>query len=241
MNGFRVWIDIALVTVTARYKWILGAAAVIAVVAGGLYAVGALAGGDAAGGALTGATESPTAVPTAPPPTAVVLVDPTPIPTPVNTPAPRLLPTVAPVVKIEPTPLIEPTPAPPQVVQVPINLRGASQVGSLELVLSYEPSLLEFSGVANGDLAMNAIIESRVSAPGKVWVGMIDAQGLTGDGAMVIVSFRTIKGTTANSPLLLEEVSGYNANTLIDLISSSSPGLLAMYDGSYTAPVVAFH
>ena len=50
MNGFRVWIDIALVTVTARYKWILGAAAVIAVVAGGLYAVGALAGGDAAGG-----------------------------------------------------------------------------------------------------------------------------------------------------------------------------------------------
>ena len=139
-----------------------------------------------------------------------------------------------------PEPLIEATPAAPQLVQVPINLKGAYQVGSLEFVLNYEPSLLEVTGVAKGELAGDAIIESVVSTPGKVWIAMIAAGGVTGDGSVAVVSFRLLKGKSANSTLLLENVFSYNASTLLDLLSSSSPGLLVMNDGSYTPPVVTF-
>ena len=180
----------------------------------------------------------PTAVPTLPSPTAMPLPTQTPMPT--STPEPTPVPTSAPPATATPEPLIEPTPAAPQVVQVPINLKGAYQVGSLEFVLNYEPSLLEVTGVAKGDLAGDAIIESLVSTPGKVWIAMIAAGGVTGDGSVAVVSFRLLKGKSANSTLLLENVSSYNASTLLDLLSSSSPGLLVMNDGSYTPPVVTF-
>ena len=224
--------DIALIAMGASYKWLLGALAVAAVIVGGLFAAGVFTGGDDADGTQTAVITAPTLVPTLPAPTAMPL----PTQTPMASPTP--FPTLAP--KATPERLTEATPAAPQVVQVPINLKGAYQVGSLEFVLSYEPSLLEVTGVSKGDLAGNAIIESLVSTPGKVWIAMIAADGVTGDGSVAVVSFRMMQGNAANSPLLLENVLGYNASTLMDLLSRSSPGLLVMNDGSYTPPVVAF-
>ena len=238
MKGLKEWTDIALITLAASYKWVLGALAVAAVIGGGLFAAGVFTGGDETADTQSAVVTEPTAVPTLPLPTAMPLPTQTPMPTP--TPEPTPVPTLAPPATATPEPLIEATPAAPQLVQVPINLKGAYQVGSLEFVLNYEPSLLEVTGVAKGDLAGDAIIESLVSAPGKVWIAIIAADGVTGDGSVAVVSFRLLKGNTANSTLLLENVSSYNASTLLDLLSSSSPGLLVMNDGSYTPPVVTF-
>lgn len=238
MNGLKEWADIALIMLAASYKWILGALAAIALIVGGLFAAGVFGGGDDAVGNLASEINGPTAVPTLPAPTAMPTN--TPMLLPAATPPPTPFPKLAPRATATPEPVAEPTPAAPTMVQVPINLKGANQVGSLELVLAYEPSLLEVIGVTNGDLAGDALIESIVSTPGKVWIGMIDAAGVTGDGSVVVVSFRLMDGNLANSPLLLEEVSGYNASTLIDLLSTSSPGLVVMNDGSYTPPVVVF-
>lgn len=238
LREWREWTDIALIMVAASYKWVLGALAVAAVIVGGLFAAGVFTGGDDAADTQAAVIGAPTAVPTLPEPTAMPLPTQTPLPT--ATPAPTPFPTLAPRATATPEPVVEPTPAAPQTVQVPINLKGAYQVGSLEFVLSYEPSLLEVTGVANGDLAGDAIIESLVSTPGKVWIGMIAADGVTGDGSVAVVSFRMMKGSASNSPLLLENVSGYDSATLVDLLSTSSPGLLVMNDGSYTPPVVSF-
>lgn len=238
MNGLREWTDIALIALAASYKWLLGGLAVVAVIVGGLFAAGVFSGGEDADAAQTAVITAPDPVPTLPAPTAMPLPTETPMPT--ATPAPTPFPTLAPRATATPEPFIEPTPAAPQMVQVPINLKGAYQVGSLEFVLTYEPSLLEVTGVTNGDLAGDAIIESTVSTPGKVWIAMIAADGVTGDGSVAVVSFRLTKGSAANSPLFLKNVSGYNASNLMDLLSSSSPGLLVMNDGSYTSPVMAF-
>ena len=238
MNSLKEWADIALIILTASYKWILGAMAVIALIVGGLLAAGVFGGDDDANGNVAADINGLGGVPTLPAPTAMPTRAPVRLPT--ATPAPTASPTLSPRATSTPQPVVEPTPAPPSMVQVPIDLKGAYQVGSLELVLAYEPSLLEVTGVSNGDLAKDAIIESIVTAPGKIWIGMIDANGVTGDGSLVVVSFRTMDGNLANSPLSLEEVSGYNASSLIDLLSSSSPGLVVMNDGSYIPPVLAF-
>lgn len=235
MNGLKEWADIALIMLTASYKWILGGLAAIALILGWLFAAGVFGGDDAAGNLATN-IDVPAAVLTLAAPTPTV----TPMLLPTSTPAPTAIPRSLPRATSTPEPVAELAPAAPTMVQVPINLKGADQIGSLELVLAYEPSLLEVIEVVTGDLAGDAIIESNVSTPGKVWIGMIDAVGVTGDGAVVVVSFRMTEGNLANSPLSLEEVSGYNALTLIDLLSSSSPGLVVMNDGSYVSPVVAF-
>ena len=130
---------------------------------------------------------------------------------------------------------------PPQKqVQVPINLRAASDLGSLEFVLVYEAATLEFVSIDNGTLALDAIIESNLRAPGKVWVGMIDPKGVNGEGSIAVVSFRTLAGGQADSPLLLEEVLSHNASTLVDSLSKPSPGIFTLGDGSVFSPVLTF-
>lgn len=235
MKGLREWTDIALIAMAASYKWALGGMAVIAVIVGGLYFAGVFSGEEDASGDQAADITQPGAVPT-PLPTATAMPDDTPVPIVLATP----FPTLAPSLTATPGLVAAATPIAPQMVQVPINLQDAYQVGSLEFVLSYEPSLLEFTGLTNGDLAGDAIIESRVSSPGRLWIGMIDANGVSGDGSVALVSFRTTRGTIANSPLVLEDVSGFDASTFMDLLSRPSPGLFVANDGSYTAPVLNF-
>jgi len=238
MNRIRVWTDIALVTITDKWKWILGGTGVVAVVVVGLFAAGVFGGNEAASVSQPKVTGPASAGPNLLAPIGVIPIDPTSTPTPDNRATPS--PTEVAIIKVDRRPVGESTPASPQILHVPINLQGASQVGSLEFILTYEPSLLTATSVTRGDLAGDALIESRVSTPGKVWIGLIDAEGVSGDGALAFVSFRTKEGGISNSPLMLEEVSSYNALTLVDLLSSSSPGLVAMHNGSYTAPVLTF-
>ena len=238
MNRLRVWTDIALVTLTGKWRWILGGTAVVAVVVVGLFAAGVFGGDEVASVSQPEVTGSPSSGPNLLAPIGVVSVNPTSTPTPENRAIPS--PTEVSVIKVDRRPVGGSTPVSPQILHVPIHLQGASQVGSLEFILTYEPSLLAVNSVTRGDLAGDALIESRVSAPGKVWIGLIDAEGVSGDGTVAFVSFRTMEGDMSNSPLMLEEVSSYNALTLIDLLSSSSPGLVAMHNGSYTAPVLTF-
>ncbi|MBL7062023.1 MAG: hypothetical protein ISS54_04735 [Dehalococcoidia bacterium] len=48
---------------------------------------------------------------------------------------------------------------------VPVNANGASNVGSLEFELVYDPAVLEATGVEKGTLAGNAMMESSVDRP----------------------------------------------------------------------------
>ena len=238
MNRIKVWMDIGLVTITNSWRWILGGTAVFAVAVVGLFAAGIFGNGESASVSQLEAPDPTTARSNSLTPIGIVSVNPTSSPIPEN--RATQVPMEAPSLKVDRTLLEEYTPTLPKILHVPINLQGASQVGSLEFILTYEPSLLTVESVTPGDLAGDALIESRVSTPGEVWIGLIDAEGVSGDGAVAFVSFRTMEGETSDSTLMLEEVSSYNASTLIDLLSSSSPGLVAMHDGSYTAPVLTF-
>lgn len=125
-------------------------------------------------------------------------------------------------------------------VQVPINLLSASDLGSLEFVLVYEPATMEFVGIDHGVLAPDSLIESNLRAPGKVWFGIIDSQGVTGDGSIAVVSFRTVEGGQADSPLYLEDISSHHAKTLLDAPSRSTPGMLTAKDGWFSSPSLVF-
>jgi hypothetical protein len=66
-------------------------------------------------------------------------------------------------------------------VKIPINVAGASNIGAMGIVLSYDPSVLK--GIdANGDtLGANALIESKETKPGTMRISFADSKGISGD------------------------------------------------------------
>lgn len=124
-------------------------------------------------------------------------------------------------------------------VEVPINAEGASKVGSLEFVLVYDPALLEATKVEKGTLAGNAMMEPSVDIPGRVWVGMVDANGMSGDGSVAVVIFKVL-AEEGTSPLTLEDIDAYNAETLLDIVTEATTGEFLVKDRSVTGPVITF-
>src|SRR4030042_401526 len=121
--------------------------------------------------------------------------------------------------------------------KVPVNLKQASNVGSLHMEIVYDSAVLSATDVEPGELGTNAMIEFSLSTQGRVKVGVVDASGINGDGAVIALSFNVID-KNKTSQLTLENVECYNAKTLYDIVVSASPGNLSAKDGSYTAPEI---
>ena len=139
-----------------------------------------------------------------------------------------------------PTPVASPNTLSPQVVVVPINVDGADKLGSLEFVLAYEAEALEVLKVQKGDLAYNALLEFSELQPGKVWTGIVDGNGISGDGTVAMVSFRVRGEHQGSTELTLEDVSVYHATTLLDIHPEASAGNLSPGSNSVISPSLSF-
>ena len=233
----RGWLALALLTMGAYWKWLLAGTAVVAVTLGSLLAAGVFTGGEEKLSQTPTLVLSPTAAVT-PTPTTAPRAQATPVPTRVSlAPTETLVPTR---VSLAPTETPAPTVNLPQVVEVAIYAQGAQNVGSLEFVLLYEPLVLTATGVNPGTIAGNALLAFNADVPGQVRAGIIDANGITGDGPIAVVSFKVIGNSEANTFLDLTEVSAHDATTLVDIITQASHGAFRVKDGSFTAPTLIF-
>ncbi|MCH7605917.1 MAG: hypothetical protein IH962_02070 [Chloroflexi bacterium] len=220
----RVWLDMVFLALAATWKWLLVLGVIVVLVTGGLFAAGVFAGSPPEPGesAQLAPVATPAVAPTA-----------TPVPVPTATQAPVATATVAPAA---PTP----TPVVRTKIDVPVNLTGARNLGSLEFVLVYEPSVLEFAEVKTGSLARDALIDFGTRTKGRLWAGLIDANGINGDGPVAIISFNVVGPGLTGSPLSLESVYAYDASTLLDVLTESSPGSFAGEGRSVTTPSLSF-
>ena len=176
----KTWIGIGLLALRASWKWVLALFVVVVLVAAGFIVRGIILEDSEAEAAINVETSEPTKAPAA---TYMPKAIPTQVPkaTAVSpsreddrvAPTPVVAPTPAPT-RPAATPTVVPppsTPAAPTSVDVPINLTGASNVGSLEFVLVYDAEVLQVTGVAPGALADAAVIGSNTLDSGRVWVG----------------------------------------------------------------------
>jgi hypothetical protein len=115
-------------------------------------------------------------------------------------------------------------------VKVPINVAGASNLGAMGIVLSYDPSVLK--GIdANGDtLGANALIESKETKPGTMHISFADSKGISGDGALLDVTFQVVGDTGASTQVSLD-ATGYDVN-LLDVQMKTSPGTFRVEEKS---------
>ena len=95
-------------------------------------------------------------------------------------------------------------------VDVPIILEGASEVGSMDIVSTYDANVLSTVDVEAGALGKNALIESNTARDGEVIIALADSSGIDGDGAVAIVAFEVIGDAGTTSYLTLEAVLVHN-------------------------------
>ena len=219
----RWMLEVAYIGILSSWRWLLGSAAVVGALVGLLLAVGVLGGGsDGSGAALPSAIASPTPAPAA-------STNPTAVPQPTPTIAPTLAPTLAPAV----------APA-PKSISVPILATRANNVGSLEFVLVYDSAKLELEQVERGLLSGDALIDFSTPSPGRLWTGIIDLSGIDGSGPVAVVRFKIRDNVGGNMPFTLENVAAFDANTLVDIITGTTPGEFTVSGVTPLSPIVTF-
>ena len=215
----RWMLEVAYIGILSSWRWLLGSAAVVGALVGLLLAVGVLGGGsDGSGAALPSAIASPTPAPAA-------STNPTAVPQPTPTLAPTLAPAVAPAAKF---------------ISVPILATRANNVGSLEFVLVYDSAKLELEQVERGLLSGDALIDFSTPSPGRLWTGIIDLSGIDGSGPVAVVRFKIRDNVGGNMPFTLENVAAFDANTLVDIITGTTPGEFAVSGVAPLSPIVTF-
>lgn len=120
----------------------------------------------------------------------------------------------------------------PLTVEVPIEVRGAVNVGGLQLELIYDPEVLNLQEVRTGTLGRNALLESNNETPGRLKLALVDASGINGDGAVITVIFLpTARGGGGSLTLESVEASDTDLRDLVvQSISTRFTGVGALLD-----------
>lgn len=121
------------------------------------------------------------------------------------------------------------TGAPGDTVDVPIELEGASDVGSMSIVLTYDPDVLMAVAVEGDELGKNAMIEANTAREGEVILALADSSGMNGDGAVATISFEVIGDVGSTSPLTLEKVSVSDVD-MVEIITTTESGTFSVED-----------
>ncbi len=221
----RWMLEVAYIGLATSWKWLLGSTAVVAALVGILFGVGVLGGGGGESGRIdiTPLAASPTPTPAAGPSPTTPAAGPS--PTQVVTPTTTPQPTVAPAAKF---------------ISVPILVTRANNVGSLEFVLVYDPAKLELAQVERGLLSGDALIDSSSPGPGRLWAGIIDINGMDGSGPVAVVKFKVRDNVGGTMPLSLERIYAYDANTLVDILTTTTPGEFSGAGLTPLSPIVTF-
>ena len=223
----RVWVDLGLLALADHWKVALGGVTILVVVVVGTLLFGVLGSDTAAADLTPTKAVQPTAVPNA-------------VSTPVPTPVEKVAETPSPKADLTSSrKLIDPIVLLTNV-NVPIHLTGAENIGSLEFVLTYDPSVLEVTGVEAGGLAQSALFDYGTRSPGRLWAGLIDSEGINGDGPVAVVSFKVIGPGASTSPLALENITTYDASSLLDILTNATSGSFTVDERTLTAPTLAF-
>lgn len=139
---------------------------------------------------------------------------------------------------------------PGEIVDVNINLNNEVPIGSFNLLIHYDPTVLTVTGITNADTRsssfelFNSVIDEN-SVPGNIRLtGIADQSGSSsnpllseGDGSIGVISFRIVSniiyaGMVAPIRFIFKDDLTLNDNTLTDTIGTKiAQGAIEYYDG----------
>jgi hypothetical protein len=97
---------------------------------------------------------------------------------------------------------------------VPVTISGADRLGGMDLTVTYDPAVLKYTGVKQGDLTKNGLIEAKEAEPGRVNIGFINAAGISGDGTLLTLGFTATGAKGTSSPVTVVNRGGFTTSHL---------------------------
>ncbi len=123
--------------------------------------------------------------------------------------------------------------------EMPIELRNADAVGSVQFDLMYDPDVLRLLEVLIGEKPSTTMVDFNTDSVGRAVIGIVDEEGIDGDALSLSVRFSILqKG--AGSSLTIENVVAYDAATVSPVSASPMSGEFGADTGLVTPPVLAF-
>jgi hypothetical protein len=118
-----------------------------------------------------------------------------------------------------------------------ILIENAKDVGSLQLTISYDASLVKITEVKAEKLGKNALFEFNKDMAGFLIIGVVDSAGINGSGPIAQVSFELIQ-EDKDYLLKITEARAYNTNNLMDIAMKPVDGMLSK--GKASPPSISF-
>lgn len=84
---------------------------------------------------------------------------------------------------------------------IPVTVSGASNLGAMDLTITYDPAILKFSKAELGDLSTNGLVEGNEAQPGVAKISFADTKGISGDGTLLKVTFDVVGSKGASTTL----------------------------------------
>jgi len=124
------------------------------------------------------------------------------------------------------------------IVEVPVEVKGAFDLGSLRVEFNYDQQVLELQSVKTGPLGRNALLDWNQETPGMVRIGLVDANGINGDGEILILVF-ILTLQDGSSPFTLESVEASDTD-LKDLVVQINSSQFTGPSDPFTSPSLIF-
>jgi len=84
---------------------------------------------------------------------------------------------------------------------IPVMVSGASNLGAMDLTITYDPSILKFSQANLGELSTNGIVEGNEIKSGTAKISFADTKGISGSGTILTVTFDVVGAKGASTAL----------------------------------------
>lgn len=115
--------------------------------------------------------------------------------------------------------------APGSEVEIPITIQHAAGIGAMELVLAYDPAILEPKTVDNGALLSdNSLLNYNSEQAGRLVIGIATLDYVRGNGALVNTHFVVLGNEGQTSPLRLENAHAWEGENRLDVMVNPEAG-----------------
>jgi ribosomal protein S28E/S33 len=100
-----------------------------------------------------------------------------------------------------------------EVATVPVEIEDAKNVGGIDIAILYDPAILKVKSVEKG-VVIKGLLSSNTDREGIIVIGIVDANGMNGDGSIAEITFEVLKD--GDTPIVVQ-AKAYEVDTHVDL------------------------
>jgi len=106
-------------------------------------------------------------------------------------------------------------------IEIPVLIENAQNVGSMDIVVTYDPEVIKVKSVSKGDL-VKGLMSVNTDNEGIIAIGIADSKGISGSGTLATIVFESVK--EGESELVINKATAYDVETHVDIAVEKKNG-----------------